>query len=880
MITLYQKFRLKSINYYIVLLIFLSIFKNIYCQKIIRDLASSQNQQVQKGNQEYKYDPGETYPTPGDNIDPFGINSCFNKPYIDNYECFNNIIIFNQKKYQLNNFAANKNGDILIQYNEYNNYDSENSSRLFYGLTKNGSYFFSNKSSFSHEFNISVDEEILEDSDFLNLYKIQDSKSMFISIKNDINKKSQYLFSINSYNSLVELYDLNNNNNNYIVWSFNKFFNLDSDDYYFPFEYELFELKEKSEYIIAFIPSYNVYEDITDVDFIKKFIFKSFDNNAYEELKSINYEDFLNTRIINIFLLEESKTLVILTINETIIELLPYNPPIVKLRRIENLLDDNKNSNRAASLMRRKAKEKINDDNIYIRYKFNLKFYNQNLKCLTNSKEIILGSRKLYDYYRGEDLFIKSLNINFLNKQYVLFFYYIIDDIGPYFVFELYEINLLEYKDKENIIPYTNFGYLERNIIDFDISDSLNDFIKLNNEKVVFMYMTKSREQKRSINNGLAIIIIDVNIFNERLNAIDFYINLDDYIPTQIKGFEYNSHLLFSATCNLENYYDYYNKNSNNYFSIFMAFGYMNGTDHIIDIIDFLNKENHEGSFINFIYDNFKIENNIFGYEPLSLIKLVSFPKELSLYIYDFQNNKEMKLSEFLQNIFQQTFNPYFDSNYLYIQSECSFVNHFIENKNENCPDFDYIIRQNTSLIKTSKYYYIDYQNFLEDTTSYMNQRGDSSSTIEYLKSQQIEEVYRRLGKKRNLAFNDIYPGRINRIKFKLCHEYCETCYELDTSENQKCISCLSKYQHDYFYYSNRMNENPNNICVPEGKYYDTDSQINIMLIQQIIIKKYVFQMRMNIHALHLIQFIILHPKNVFIVILSVLKKVNVQQKF
>ena len=53
---------------------------------------------------------------------------------------------------------------------------------------------------------------------------------------------------------MVELYDLNNDNNNYIIWSFHKFFNIDSDDYYFSFDYELFEIKDRAEYIIVCIP--------------------------------------------------------------------------------------------------------------------------------------------------------------------------------------------------------------------------------------------------------------------------------------------------------------------------------------------------------------------------------------------------------------------------------------------------------------------------------------------------------------------------------------------------------------------------------------------------------------------------------------------------
>ena len=138
---------------------------------------------------------------------------------------------------------------------------------------------------------------------------MQDSKNLFISFKND--KKNQYLFSINSYNSMVELYDLNNDNNNYQVWNFNKFFNLNEDDYFYPFEFELFELKGKSEYIIAFTPMFIVDEEILDVSFLKRFYFKSLDKDAYEELSSINYKEYLNTKIINIFLLEDSKILYI-----------------------------------------------------------------------------------------------------------------------------------------------------------------------------------------------------------------------------------------------------------------------------------------------------------------------------------------------------------------------------------------------------------------------------------------------------------------------------------------------------------------------------------------------------------------------------------------
>ena len=130
-------------------------------------------------------------------------------------QCFNNIFKFDHKNYQSNNFARNKNGDLVLEFSEDNEISS---SRLFYGLTKDGRYLFSNESSYSNEFNVVIEEETFYDNDFYYLDKIKKSKNLFISIKNSPINGNQYLFSINSYNSMVELYDLNNDNNNYYIW--------------------------------------------------------------------------------------------------------------------------------------------------------------------------------------------------------------------------------------------------------------------------------------------------------------------------------------------------------------------------------------------------------------------------------------------------------------------------------------------------------------------------------------------------------------------------------------------------------------------------------------------------------------------------------------
>ena len=47
----------------------------------------------------------------------------------------NNIVILNERKYRYGSFAINSEGDMFIEY-------SMDNSRLFYGLKKNGKYYF------------------------------------------------------------------------------------------------------------------------------------------------------------------------------------------------------------------------------------------------------------------------------------------------------------------------------------------------------------------------------------------------------------------------------------------------------------------------------------------------------------------------------------------------------------------------------------------------------------------------------------------------------------------------------------------------------------------------------------------------------------------
>ena len=167
----------------------------------------------------------------------YSFSECDYYNLLTNEYCFNNIIIFKDKNYQVNHFAKNKNGDFIVEFTENTEYDELSSSRLFYGLTKNGQYLFPNESSHTYEYKIDIDEETYYENVFYNLDGIYDSKNLFVTIWNAANRGNEYLFSINSYYSMVELHDLKNKDNKY--QSFNKFFKLDEKDYFWPYNYEI-----------------------------------------------------------------------------------------------------------------------------------------------------------------------------------------------------------------------------------------------------------------------------------------------------------------------------------------------------------------------------------------------------------------------------------------------------------------------------------------------------------------------------------------------------------------------------------------------------------------------------------------------------------------
>jgi hypothetical protein len=237
---------------------------------------------------------------------------------------------------------------------------------------------------------------------------------------------------------------------------------------------------------------------------MKKFRLQSFDINAFEERGSITYQDYFGTIILNAFYMDDLNKIVVLYFNETYEDDPSGDIP-------KRVLDNS-----------RVRKLPISYE---ISYKFNLKFYDSNLRPLFYVKNVELDI-ELPSNYQGEDIFIKSLYLSCFGEPYAIFVY----SNGYYynFIFKLFDIDYNKFKNDENyelgnqIYSYNNNG--------FDIKDSPNDFVKVKDTQVAFMYISTD------YSSGLEIILIDLDLFDWEFYHREFYIDLENN-PTQIKGF-------------------------------------------------------------------------------------------------------------------------------------------------------------------------------------------------------------------------------------------------------------------------------------------------------------------------------------------------------
>ena len=282
-----------------------------------------------------------------------------------------------------------------------------------------------------------------------------------------------------------------------------------------------------------------------------------------------------------------------------------------------------------------------------------------------------------------------------------------------------------------------------------------NDFFKVNEKRFA---LVTTRDNYKSL------IFILFDIYNDYNNFIIRKYQFDDLPETlsgEIQGYTFNGNIILT-----------FSSNEGNKYSTLLFFGYANGTDFSIDISQYImDTDNYNNNYNLFdkLIENCVIDNNIFGYEIDKEINLVFYPEELLFY-------KGSGISK--------------EENIL---------------PNNSILDANYTLYQNKAMIKTNKLYYLEYQFIVKEPN--FEEFHESVIIEDNTNSNFINEYEQKT-----------FYGRTNRLYFKLCNDYCESCFELG---NQKCVKCLDDYSFDYWKYI----DTSNNFCVSREYYYDKDEE-------------------------------------------------------
>ena len=155
--------------------------------------------------------------------------------------CYNDVIMFTHKHYRAGHGATNDNGVTIFEFSA----DDVNSKRLFYGLKKNGRYYFPDEPYFK-EFDITDKNDT---SNTANLGRYE-SYNLFVHTINEDEQNKQYLFSISSFESLVELHDIESGE--YQTVQTKKFYN---ERRIFSYQYSIFEIQNTNTFLLAVVLS-------------------------------------------------------------------------------------------------------------------------------------------------------------------------------------------------------------------------------------------------------------------------------------------------------------------------------------------------------------------------------------------------------------------------------------------------------------------------------------------------------------------------------------------------------------------------------------------------------------------------------------------------
>ena len=591
--------------------------------------------------------------------------------------CFNNIIYFDfeNRAYRAGHFAMNSKGDMIIEYS-YAQY------RLFYGLKKNGKNYFPEE---TKEIEITSDTV---DSSVIARYE---STNSFVSLKDDTNKEKEYLMSISTSQTVLELHDFEEDI--YNIKEASLVFNSENGINSYIFQILEAKIDDINYYFCVYILEENSQYNVT----IKKFGLTNFDLEAIAEATPINVQIASGRRITSSIIIDF------------------YNLIAIFYSRTN---------------------------------KINAYFYGYDLEYKGMSEASNYNG--MYGSSYPDGLFFKAC---YLYDQYIALVN-IYDD--HYFYFKILMLNNEAESFSFTVINSIQDDSAISNIVP---GITINDFVKTDSDRLIFLSYKETRYYY------IYFILFDLyKNFTEIKARVYFYSFISDKvggIKKELSAFAYNGFLILTATS--------ISSASGNDFSILLMFGYPHGTDFEINIYPYLTDTGYytaSNNLYKMLNETVVIDNNIFSYELMDQIKLVSIPDEILF----FNGANDSPLSN-----------------------------------NDNI-DINYILKQNDAVIKENKYYYLDYQ-FLVKESEY---------SLFY-----DEYPYKIIGSEANLSeyfTPKILGGRTNTLQFKLCHNYCKTCRTFGSSEvEQKCETCLDSHS---YYNLDQWNNN----CIPEGYFFDVEN--------------------------------------------------------
>ena len=218
--------------------------------------------------------------------------TCKENQNISNKECFTDVIKFDSMRCRAGHSSINKDGVFIMELSD----DAESGKRVFYGLKPNGRYYFPNESPTKE---ITLTGKTHGSRTIIARYE---SINSFISLKNDLNKDTEYFLSISTPYCFMEIYDFTQENVNYdTIYTYDYLSNQ-----IFSFRFTLLETKYsgKLTYYLVFCHSTANHESGDRLS-VKKIEFSSLSLNNADITATTTMEGKQNDRTVTAFLVDD-----------------------------------------------------------------------------------------------------------------------------------------------------------------------------------------------------------------------------------------------------------------------------------------------------------------------------------------------------------------------------------------------------------------------------------------------------------------------------------------------------------------------------------------------------------------------------------------------